>query len=197
MINRLLNVTICIIVMAFSASAQSADALDRKNGFNVFILGSDLKDISRLAKLKKVDNISNGKNLVRYTIKNINEYHIFDYMLQKIHLLYYKDELLEIQLYLPDHSSMDRDRNLLISQDIFKRIEDQYGRFKARDLSTQDKLNDVTECGEIVGRDVTLLFTNFKPLTADPTTYRGICYTFISARVYNMQLTDNKKESGL
>jgi hypothetical protein len=196
MINRLISIALCVIVLGFTANAQSAEALDKKYGFNIFRLGSSFKDVSKLAKLKKVNEANRERNFVRYTIKEVGEYHLFDYELKKIDLIFYKDLLLEIQVHLPNYYVSTKDRWQMMAKDIFKNIEGQYGQFQARELSTKDKLANIAEIGQIVGKQTTLLFFDFNP-TYNTTNYMGMYYAFISTSVYNMQISDNKKGSGL
>jgi hypothetical protein len=193
-----LIVGLFLIINSLSVTAQSADALDNKNGFNIFHLGSTIKEVHKLAKLKKEKTDRFERNIVRYSVQNIENYRLFDYALGKIQLLFYKDLLLEIQVYLPTHYKSDRDRNHLIALDIFKKIEEQYGHFQSRDLTTKDKLTNISEMGQIVGKEVTLLFVDFNPVTTwNSTTFPGMCYSFISAPVYNMQLSTTNQGSGL
>lgn len=189
---------ICLIITSISVKAQSADALDLKNGFNIFHLGSTLKDIRKSAKLKKESTNRPDKDVIRYSVQNIEDYQLFDYSIGKIHLLFYKDLLLEIQVYLPTHYKSNRDRNLLIAQDIFKKIEEQYGKFEPRELTTKDQLANIAEIGQITGKQVTLLFFDFNAVsTWNTTTFPGMYYAFISTPVYNIEVSDNKKGSGL
>lgn len=173
--------------------------LDEKYGFNKFQLSSHLNEIKLLAKLAKVKSDKNDtKNIARYEVKDIDEYRLFGYNLGRIELIFYKSHLLEIQVYLKDYTNNQKERGDLISNDIGRQIEKEYGQFVERQLSTKDTLYNIAASGQIVGKHVTLVVTDFFPQTYNyVTTYRGMCYAFISRHVYELQESEEKKQSGL
>jgi len=191
-------ITLSLLLTVITIYAQGSYKLDQKNGFNKFELGSDIKIIRDNTKLLKEQQGKNySKNITTYTVKNIGEYKLFGYPLGKIRLIFFKNELLEIQVYLPDYTADQKERAELIAQDIGLKIEKEYGSFVELELTTQDKLRNISTSAQIVGKDVTLLLIDFHPKTYNYiTTYHGMYYAFISRRVYNAE-AEERDQSGL
>ena len=95
-------VLIFILTCIGSLAYGQAYKLDDKNGFNKFQLGSSLSEIRKLVKLKKLKSKDVEKTTQWYEVSDIKEYKLFGYPLESIRLLFYKNQLLEIDVETPN-----------------------------------------------------------------------------------------------
>ena len=188
-------VLIFILTCIGSLSYGQAYKLDDKNGFNKFQLGSSLSEIRKLVKVKKLKSKDVEKTTQWYEVSDIKEYKLFGYPLESIRLLFYKNQLLEIDVETPNSNTSHY--NGLIDVEISKKIEEEYGPWIRKELTLNDTIDKVLYRDEIIGRKVGLLLYAYKGIkTGDFSTwYRGNRLAFISKDLYEKK--DNETVNGL
>lgn len=154
-----MKTTLTLIIMLTSISfckAQYAKELDDKNGFNIFVLGEDISEVKKLAKLKSHGSDPENKSIAYYEVKNIKDFKIFEYPLKSIELYFYDAKLYCISI--SPSFVYNSEQNELIHQDILSRVQKQYGGFQEKELTSQDKLYGRTAKYELYGKKVLLRF---------------------------------------
>lgn len=180
-----MRTTLTLIIVFITISicrAQYAKELDEKNGFNIFTLGDNISEVKKLAKLKSNGVDADNKYIYYFGVKNIKDFKIFEYPLKSIDLIFYNAKLYAISvtpLFVYSY-----EQNQLISDDIHRRIQKQYGGFQEKELTSQDKLYGIAAKHELYGKKVLLRYIGGKT-----------SYTFYDIEIRNKILSEEK--SGL
>jgi len=168
------------IIFCFT-TANAQLKLDDKNGFNKFTLGSTLKEVKKIATLKKVKVNNVPKDIVYFDVTPLNEYQIFEYGLRDLQLIFYKDELLQIDVYLETSKKAG-----FISIDVGMRIAKEYGDWIDMTLGPKEHAENLLSKSRIVSEKVTLLRTVYGYVTSrNQFEFKGDRYSFVSNPIYN------------
>jgi len=181
-----------ILFMSILESNAQSTKLDEKNGFNVFVLGSSLKEVKAVASLQKLKDISD-KNYVYYGVKNLDKYKLIDNNLSSIQLVFFRDRLLEINLYLSYFKTV---KDKFVSTELAQKISNEYGSWHERELSAVDRSSGLSMKFDITGNNVILIRYVFTH-RFDNNTFGsyGDRYCFISDQVYRE--AEKQKGNGL
>jgi hypothetical protein len=187
--------TLILFIYSIALNAQS-NKLDEKNGFNIFQLGATIKSVKEIAKLKKLKD--DDTNSDTYLVNAIHNYQILGYPIEAIRLIFYKDRLLQISVFMPDFHPKEGSQSALISKDIVEKIQSEYGNWIKMDKTTEQEVNNVIYESRISGRKVSLFMQQYGlKFINDRPTVRGNQYTFISHEIYALKSNDGVEKSGL
>ncbi|WP_175633915.1 hypothetical protein [Pedobacter ghigonis] len=155
--------------------------LDAKNGFNVLVLGSTVKQVKATVSIQKIKQDVED-NFTYFNVKNVERYKLIGETLSAIQLVFYNDRLLEIDLFLPDNVTA---KQTFTEYEIADKISKEYGKWNERELSATDRL-DLTSKFDITGDKVTLIRYRYKVKSDNYRIYiPGNRYAFISHEVSN------------
>ncbi|MEJ6980541.1 hypothetical protein WG906_08780 [Pedobacter sp. P351] len=132
----MIRALILFILFPLCVSSQDLTKLDERNGFNKFQLGSSVKDNKTITKLKHVSS-SNKTNEEIYEVKNLQDFKLFGYLVDHIRLHFYKDQLWQIDVKLPDAVAFSQ--QFIIAMHINDGILKEYGLYSRRSNSLQSK----------------------------------------------------------
>jgi len=118
---RILLVVI-LLLCTVMIKAQTPAQLDAKNGFNKFVLGSTLREISQIANLTKANN---GSQYDAYYVKYPASYKLFGYSPKLITLEFYDNLLTRIFINLPKPPTISQD--LACTTIVLNNYTDMYG----------------------------------------------------------------------
>ena len=192
-------ITIALLIASITTYSQGSYKLDQKNGFNKFILGTDLQYNKKLGKLSRLKMNVKSDVLELYEVTRINDIKLFGYDLGSISLLFYKDKLLQITVNLKNYEIPSDDNLGLISIDISNKIGEEYGSWGDLNLMGEDIVNNVHFKRSILGSKVTLYryAYNGTRIADFRTVWQGDRYLFISNEVYNRMQAEQGDSSGL
>ena len=133
----MIRTLILFILLPVCVSSQDLTKLDERNGFNKFKLGTSLKENKAITPLNRVSK-SNKTNEEVYGVKNLQDFKLFGYLVEHIHLHFYKDQLWQIDVKLPDAAAFTQQH--IIAIHISDGILKEYGPCTRSVESLQTKL---------------------------------------------------------
>jgi hypothetical protein len=193
---RKFALTIVIMIVYSTISFAQNSKLDEKNGFNIFQLESDLGDVKKIAKLKAIKG--SDQLTETYLVQSIEKYQILGYAIKAIQLTFYKKQLLEISLYMPDIDASSGSKDRAMSMDVVDKIAREYGSWNSLEKTSQEEIYNILTTSMIQGSKVTLLMNQYGlTYVEDKPIAQGNRYAFISNGLYNLKASDPAKSSGL
>ncbi|CAH0186189.1 MULTISPECIES: hypothetical protein [unclassified Pedobacter] len=180
-ITNKLGFVVMLLILTTLANAQQK--IDTKRGFNKFILGSNIKEIKAIASLQKLKGLADPE-FQNWSVKDIEKYRIFDYPLRQIRLVFYKDRLLEINVYL-----ISGDKEMFVSSEVAVKISKEYGEWNERTLSGGDEVDGLKKKYDINGERVSLIrYVYGHSEQSNRIVYIGDRYCFIDVDLYDEQM---------
>ncbi len=187
-----LVIAILILLCSNSIYSQNLQKLDEKNGFKGLVLGTSLDKIKKDIKLKEISN-NKREQLSYFTIKDPSNYTILDVQPAYVKLIFFKKELMEIIIRMPDQHSLNADNKTnnafgTLGTSIVRNLAVNYGTINVADENPIEPTVSFTI--KWTGNLVTLIYCDYKPKTDE----RGIIDTgeslhFISNRLYKQHST--------
>lgn len=187
--------TIILFLGSFNHAFSQVSKLDKKNGFNKFILGSTLNSINDIAKLKQVAN--NTPNSETYVITDIENYSITGHPIQNILLTFYKKKLFRISVLMPPIDARVGSSATKNSMEVIDKLVGEYGKITKLDLTPEDKSDNIVHKSNIDGSNVSLFIIQYGLDWIDDQPYsKGNIYTFLSRDIYYQMEKELKSDSG-